>query len=87
MEGLVWCIFHLYVWLQLLLPDECLLSIRFVLHSEYPVAAQINFGSYLPASFITGILLKTEPLQNVDCKETLKKIKIVVHGLCEQINM
>lgn len=73
MGGLVWYIFHLYVCLQLLLPGACLLSIWFVLHLEYPVTAQINFGSYLPTSFITGILLKTEPLQNVECKETLKK--------------
>lgn len=46
-----------YVWLQLLLPDACLL--RFAFHSGYPVAAQIKFCWLLPANLITGILLRT----------------------------
>lgn len=48
-----------YVWLQLLLPDACLLSIRFAFHSGYPVAAQIKFCWLLPANLITGILFRT----------------------------
>lgn len=61
----------IYVWLQLLLPDARLISVRFAFHSEYPVAARINCWSLLPARLITGILLKHNPLQNMNIKQTI----------------
>lgn len=64
-------ILSLYVWLQLLLPDAHLISVRFAFHSEYPIASQINCWSLLPARLITGILLKHNSLQNMNIKQTI----------------